>query len=54
MKLEKISVSQDASTAVCEWDVEHMDMLMHAAKQFNVTWKVKPIAEEVLYHKSII
>jgi len=55
MKLEKVSVSQDANTAVCEWDVENMDMLMQAAKQFNVTWKVKPIAEEVLYqHKSII
>jgi hypothetical protein len=29
-----------------------MDMLMQSAKQFNVTLKVKPIAEEVLYqHK---
>ncbi|ACP35007.1 conserved hypothetical protein [Sulfolobus islandicus L.S.2.15] len=54
MKLEKISISQESKTAICEWDVDNMDLLVQAAKQFNITWKIKPFTPQVLYeHKGI-
>ncbi len=54
MKLERVSISQDAKTAICEWDVENLDMLIQAAKQFNVTWKIKPLVPQILYeHKGL-
>ncbi|MGC9119588.1 MAG: hypothetical protein ACP5I3_11475, partial [Thermoproteus sp.] len=54
MKLERVGISQDARVAVCEWDVESLDMLMQAAKQFNISWTIKPIAPQILYeHKGL-
>ncbi|ACR41406.1 hypothetical protein [Saccharolobus islandicus] len=53
MKLESVRISQDAKTAICEWDVDNMDLLMQAAKQFNITWKITPVIPQTLYeHKS--
>ena len=49
MKLVRVDVSEDAKIAVCEWDVESMDLFMQVAKQFNVTWKATPFAPKTLY-----
>ncbi|ARM77058.1 hypothetical protein [Acidianus manzaensis] len=54
MKLDKVSVSEEAKTAVCEWDVDSMDTLMNTAKQFNITWKVTPMTPKVLYEHKIL
>ncbi|WP_338598571.1 hypothetical protein V6M85_07885 [Sulfolobus tengchongensis] len=53
MKLEKVSISHESKTAICEWDVNNLDLLIQAAKQFNITWKITPIQLQTLYeHKS--
>ncbi|MBB5254310.1 hypothetical protein [Sulfurisphaera ohwakuensis] len=53
MKLEKISIANDSKIAICEWDVDNLDLLMQAAKQFNISWKITPIVPQTLYeHKS--
>ncbi|AWR96816.1 hypothetical protein DFR86_04085 [Acidianus sulfidivorans JP7] len=54
MKLDKVSVSEEAKTAVCEWDVDSMDTLMKTASQFNITWKVTPIVPKVLYEHKLL
>lgn len=54
MKLEKVEISHENKTAICEWDVDSIDMLMQAAKQFNINWKVKVFTPKVLYeHKGL-
>jgi len=42
MKLERVDISEDAKTAVCQWDVENMDQLMQAVQQFKISWKIAP------------
>ncbi|QGR19846.1 hypothetical protein [Stygiolobus azoricus] len=55
MKLEKVEISHENKTAICEWDVDSMDMLMQAAKQFNINWRIKALTPQVLYeHKGRI
>lgn len=52
MKLERVDISYDSKTAVCQWDVENMDMLVKAAQQFNISWKITPMVPKTLYeHK---
>jgi len=52
MKLERVDISEDAKTAVCQWDVENMDQLMQAAQQFKISWKITPFTPKTLYeHK---
>ena len=54
MKLERVDISEEAKIAVCQWDVESMDQLMQAAKQFNISWKVTPFTPKTLYEHKLL
>jgi hypothetical protein len=53
LKLERVTVDENARCAVCEWDVDDPDKLMEVARQFDITWKVFPATSpKVVYeHK---
>lgn len=54
MKLERVDISEDAKTAVCQWDVENMDQLMQAAQQFKISWKITPFTPKTLYEHKLL